>query len=367
MSQASPSHPRRHIHYWKCDRPAAFHGTGEKRDHAGIEPELLRVIQPHAVGREISLRAGGGQGNHLTWVLDTGPRTFFVRVEDGPELDDYIEVESRILDEVRHLGIPAPKVHLVDASRAKVPFAWQIMDHIDCPDLNHHHKQGRMDLQRMATKIGAAIAQWQACKPPGFGPFNPAILREQDELVGFHKRYEDYFLMNFETHLAYLVQEAFLADEEAVQIREEMGQHRALLDLKQGCLVHKDLALWNILGSERYIEAFIDWDDAISGDPMDDLSLLACFHDGTVIAAAQAGYASVRPLPENHGRRFWMHLVRNMLVKSVIRVGAGYFNRTDGFFLIGSGSSGADLRTFTRERLFHALRGLREDLDMSLL
>ena len=56
-----------------------------------------------------------------------------------------------------------------------------------------------------------------------------------------------------------------------------------------------------------------------------------------------------------------------MIVKSVIRVGAGYFKRTDGFFLIGSGSSGEDLQKFTRERLFRALQGLREDLEVSLL
>jgi Ser/Thr protein kinase RdoA (MazF antagonist) len=29
-----------------------------------------------------------------------------------------------------------------------------------------------------------------------------------------------------------------------------------------GCLVHKDLALWNILGTEREIAAFIDFDDS---------------------------------------------------------------------------------------------------------
>ncbi|HYF36808.1 MAG TPA: hypothetical protein VD994_16045, partial [Prosthecobacter sp.] len=64
---------------------------------------------------------------------------------------------------------------------------------------------------------------------------------------------------------------------------------------------------------------------------------------------------------EEHRRRFWLHLLRNMIVKAVIRVGAGYFDRSDGFFLIGSGSSGADLRAFTRSRLARALEGLRGD------
>lgn len=45
------------------------------------------------------------------------------------------------------------------------------------------------------------------------------------------------------------------------------------------------------------IAAFIDWDDAISGDAMDDLSLLGCFYDAPVIERALTGYVRVRPLP----------------------------------------------------------------------
>jgi hypothetical protein len=56
-----------------------------------------------------------------------------------------------------------------------------------------------------------------------------------------------------------------------------------------------------------------------------------------------------------------------MIVKAVIRVGSGYFERSDGFFLIGTGLNGADLEKTTRKRLATALRGLREDSDMSIL
>jgi hypothetical protein len=56
-----------------------------------------------------------------------------------------------------------------------------------------------------------------------------------------------------------------------------------------------------------------------------------------------------------------------MVWKAVIRVGAGYFERTSGFFLVGSGSSGTDLPTFTLARLDTALRGLRTDADPGTL
>jgi fructosamine-3-kinase len=162
-----------------------------------------------------------------------------------------------------------------------------------------------------------------------------------------------------------LVSRGFL--ESADEITSEIENHRTWLDLPQGCLVHKDLALWNILGTRDQISAFIDFDDAISGDPMDDLSLLACFHDAVFLRSAFEGYQSLQALPTDHLRRFWLHLLRNMIVKAVIRVGAGYFERDDGFFLIGSGSSGASFRAMTHSRLALALRGLRDNCGLDLL
>jgi aminoglycoside phosphotransferase (APT) family kinase protein len=235
------------------------------------------------------------------------------------------------------------------------------MDRIAQPDLNHWHKQGRLDLPRAAAEIGAAVARWQAIEPAGFGPFDSARWRAEERLAGFHERYEDYFRLQLETHLRFLEQRGFISHEQTAEIERVIDAHRDLLQLERGCLMHKDLALWNILGSETEIAAYIDWDDTIAGDPMDDLSLLGCFHDGPALAAALRGYTSIRPLPAEHGRRFWLHLLRNMIVKSVIRVGAGYFERGSSFFLVGAGGSGASLESFTRARLAAALRGLGEN------
>jgi fructosamine-3-kinase len=186
-------------------------------------------------------------------------------------------------------------------------------------------------------------------------------------LSGSRSSYADYFHLRLDEHLAFLVASDFFTREQSYEIAAEIANHQALLDLPQGCLVHKDLALWNILGTREHIAAFIDFDDAISGDAMDDLSLLACFHDAAFLARAFEGYQSIRPLPEEHRRRFWLHLLRNMIVKAVIRVGAGYFDRGDGFFLIGTGGSGADLKRTTHARIALALRGLASNSDLSIL
>ncbi|WP_009963461.1 aminoglycoside phosphotransferase family protein [Verrucomicrobium spinosum] len=362
----SPSH-RRTTYYWKCDRPAAFHGTTGRTDAGTLQSALKQALQEKFPSARLSLEPGHGQGNHITFIATVDEARRFVRVEDGPEKDNYLIVESRVLHEVRTLGLPAPRVHAVDASRESVPFAWQMLDLVDAPDLNHFQKKGELDLPRMAGEIGAAIARWQCAEPAGYGPFDPAQVMETNTLCGFHASYEDYFFLHFERHLRYLTHQQLLSSREAAEIESEVLLHRPLLALNQGCLVHKDLALWNILGTPEGVAAFIDWDDAISGDAMDDLSLLACFHDGPVLARALEGYQMLRPLPTEHRRRFWLHLLRNMIVKAVIRVGAGYFEKSDGFFLIGSGSSGQNLQTFTTQRIASALQGLRGDLPVASL
>lgn len=350
---------RRDIYYWKCDRPAAFHGTQMRSEtNEEIELQLGKELWRHFDAKVVKLSPGSGQGNHLTWNADVDGKPMFVRVENGPEKDGHLAIESQLLEHVRAIGVPTPKLYGCDATRKQVSFAWQALDRISVPDLNHWFKQGSLDVPTVAFDIGAAVAKWQAMTFEGFG-----VLGET--LQGYRDSYADYFHLRLDEHLDFLTKCGFLST--ADEILVEINNHRALLDLAPGCLVHKDLALWNILGTERQIHGFIDFDDSIAGDSMDDLSLLACFHDEGFLQWAFAGYKSVRALPHEPVRRFWLHLLRNMIVKAVIRVGAGYFDRDDGFFLIGSGSSGGSLREMTRSRLALALRGLREGSGLDIL
>ena len=352
---------RRDAYSWKCDRPAAFHGTRPRSaPDATLGGALGEELRRHFTATTVALRPGPGQGNHLTWIAEVDGRSLFVRVEDGPEGDGHLAVESAVLERVREAGVPTPRVFGCDASRRRVPFAWQALERIDAPDLNHWFREGGLDHDAVAPAIGRAVASWQAIVPRGFGVLDAG-------LDGAWPAYADFYHLRLDEHLDFLVRHGLIGPALRDGITAEIERHRALLDLDGACLVHKDLALWNILGTSDRIVAFIDFDDAVGGDPLDDLSLLGCFHDGPFLSRALAGYASVRPLPAEHRRRFWMHLLRNMIVKGVIRVGAGYFQRDGGLFLIGRGGTGADLRRLTVDRIERALRGLRDDEGVDAL
>jgi len=58
---------RRDIHYWKCDRPAAFHGTQARgADSAEIQEALAGQLRARFRSGAVHLHPAGGQGNHLT-------------------------------------------------------------------------------------------------------------------------------------------------------------------------------------------------------------------------------------------------------------------------------------------------------------
>lgn len=354
---------RSDIYYWKCDRPAAFHGT-QGDASARDEEEIFRQTEELLAGewgQEVKLRSAHTQGNHLGAFAESDGQTWFVRIEDGPEKNAYMEVESLVLERLRAIGLRVPQLRFCDASRTRVPFAIQVIECISAPDLNKSFKAGTLAWEHIAPEIGKAIALWQTLPISGFGPFQIGKVRANHVLEGLHSCYEFYFELNLQRHLDFLIQSDFLHHSEGQRIRAAVRNNQGLLQLETPCLVHKDLALWNILGSDSQIAAFIDWDDCIGGDPMDDFSLLGCFHEPEVVRQCLGGYEMVRPLPSDALPRFWLHMLRNMIVKSVIRVGAGYFNRSDSFFLIASGTGGSDFRTFTRTRLFSALAALEEN------
>ncbi len=350
---------RKNIYYWKSDRPYVDGNVQSLNTINVVElEELLRNYLIHHFKKDlVELRPAGGQGNHITYLALYPDDTFFIRVENGPEKDDYMDVESAVLRKVNAIGIPSPKVFHSDNTRSRVPFAVQVIEYIECKDLNVLDKEGELDIIAIAESIGQYSARWQSIQPQHFGLFDAAAYAETNQLVGFHKTYVDYFLLNWDKHLDYLQHEYFLEKMQVAEIKELVEGYSHLLNIPQGCLVHKDLALWNILGCSTQIKAFIDWSDAISGDDMDDLSLLGCFHSGEVLAAALKGYRTVKPLPEHYEVKLWLHLLRNIIFKAVIRVRGNYFNKPASFFM--NNASSGDLRTFTLERIMTACEGLK--------
>lgn len=358
---------RKSIYYWKSDRPHTAANIQASTDgtRLEIEQQLVSYVKEHFGNGDVTIAPAGGQGNHITYFLFQGQAKYFVRLENGPERDNYMSVESEVIHRVREASVPVPYIYLTDTSRIHVPFAIQIMECLEHEDLNIAEKRGELDIISIAETLGQYVARWQSIRPDKFGLFNPEILTKEGKLEGFHDTYQQYFLLNWDVHLDYLTQSGFIQQEKANELKGLVEDFLPLLQLDEGCLVHKDLALWNVLGEKNRITAVIDWDDAVSGDPMDDLALLGCFHSGEVVLSAMRGYTKERPLPPNYEQRFWLHLLRNIIFKSVIRVKGNYFDKSDMFFL--NNPKQKNLKKFTLARIESAVEGLKGNKTIASL
>lgn len=348
---------RENIYYWKCDRPNAFHSLEEnKKINEKLYIDVKSIMEAYLKDKRFSINSVNSQGNHYIFIAFLDNKKFFIRVEDGPEKDNYMEVEAAISAKMREKNIPVPLMYKVDSSRTQYPFAYQLIEYIDYPDLNQYNKKKFMNITSIMTQLGRLIAQWQSIHTTGYGFFCVDFLKRNGCLKGLHSNYSDYFMLNLDQHLNFLTKHGFFTQNKSNEIMNVILGHISLLEIDTGCIVHKDIALWNLLGTEDRIKSVIDWSDVISGDPTDDISLIACFHDGYEVLSLIEGYKEIKVLPDNFEQRFWLHLLRNMIVKAVIRVGADYFKRDKSFFLIDT--DGETLENFTIERIEKAINGL---------
>jgi len=96
--------------------------------HLSLVPELEALLSVHFTGL-VSIHPAGGKGNHHTYLLTHAGGRAFVGVEDGPEGDGHLAVESRVMAEVAAAGVRVPRVLFTDASRTTVPFAVQVIEY----------------------------------------------------------------------------------------------------------------------------------------------------------------------------------------------------------------------------------------------
>ena len=352
---------RTNIYYWKCDREDAFHGTSDyQKDQSAFLTGVGKALEERFGSALTDIVASCGQGNHRTFEAVLDGEKVFIRTEDGVEQDNYIAVEAAVTNRVAKLGVAVPETIAFDCLR-KHGFAWQILPYLPYRDLNVHVKDGTIVWPGIAEEIGSGIARWQEISAEGFGPFCAAEALATGNLRTLHATYESYYRLNLVKHVRSLVDGGFLSERDAGRLMTTVDSHSRSLEIRRGVLVHKDLAVWNILGTESEVKSFIDWDDCIIGDPMDDLSLMGVTGEDSVTRKIVEAYGRVRTLAGDAGTRFWLCWLRNILFKAVIRQGAGYFKKSDDeFFLIGGGQNGADLAEVTRQKMEKALVALEK-------
>lgn len=352
---------RENIYYWKCDSPLDSESKknyNSKYELADISSEVERVCVDVFGEKPQKVASSGSAGNHYGYIVTYPNRDYFFRADDGLIDDDYMLVESEVMKLVAEHGIPVPKVFHTDVSRRKVPFKFQILQMCPEKDLNKHHQKGNLDISSVAFQLGAILAKLHSISKPGFGFINSDHLAETGELIGLNTDYPSYFNTRLDSHMAYLVDNELISANLAKRIESAISANSHLLEIDRGSLTHRDIAFWNILGTETAITAIIDWDDVVIGHPADDFSILTCFYDEEMIERVKEGYVTLTALPTDFDSVRWLHTLRNMLWKMMIRHYMGYFEQSGDFFILNDDNRGS-LYDFTLAKIESALSRLK--------
>lgn len=345
---------RRGIYYWKCDCPRPEHErttgfTAAKYDGAGIEAEVheaCRAVLGSPPENVAPLRCAG---DHYAYRVEHSGRPLLFRAAADATGDDYMLAEAALTALAGQAGVPVPRI-LHTAAEPGARLRWQLMEFVAGSTL----RDVQLDGTAVASDLGRLLRRLHRVPIDGFGFIDTDHLRATGQVRGLDRRYADYITCRLDDHLAYVTRHGLLGADQAAQARGLFTRHAQHFELEAAVLVHRDPALWNLIGDPRRITALIDWDDAVGGDPADDLSILRCLHDAAYTAVVETAYWDGATPPDGFEARVRLHTLRNMLWKAQIRHQLGYFKPGAAAFLVGL-DHGRSLEQTTRAKLREAL------------
>lgn len=353
---------RTDIYYWKCDNPLPLEKKllyTNKYALSDISNMVGLIAGDYFKETPVKVENNGSKGNHYTYIITFSNKKIFFRADDGQTDDDYLDAENAVMNIANVYDVPVPEVYYTDTSLQKYPVRYQLMEMIPGKPLNVYHQEGILDKTVIGKELGRCMARLHKIYFNGFGFINTEKLKSNNNITGLDKSHSEYFYKKLDYHIKYLKDNNFLTSEKADLIKLLIRKNEHLLNLKQGSLVHKDLAFWNMIGSPSKLNAIVDWDDVIIGDPVDDISITRCFYNEDIFNPILEGYKEISPLPEDFYPRLWLFLIRNMLWKAVIRLFMNYFEIKNNLFILHDDHKGS-LRQFTSDRLDLGINELKK-------
>lgn len=356
---------RDNIYYWKCDSPLSIEEKKksffkEKYDGMAIEDVVRRACADHFGKSPSDIKSAGCDGNHFAYIVTYPDCKYFFRADSGSCGDDYMLAESALMRLASEKGVPVPNVYHTDVDVKRYPVMFQIMDLIEGKSLSVYHRNNGLQVDRIAYELGMYMRRLHSVKMDGFGFVDTDLLKKDGAVRCLDEEYPEYFNKRLDDHLDYLSKNNLLTTETITEIRQLFRKYSSLLYLDAGVLIHRDLALWNVLGTPDRITAIIDWDDAVGGDPADDLGILQCFYEEDFMAHVFSGYFGNEKMSQEFQIRIWLHTLRNMLWKAMIRDYMGYFKKGNDFFLSGN-TGDISLKEYTFLKIERAMNILRNN------
>lgn len=238
-----------------------------------------------------------------------------------------MKVEKLICEAVAKLHVPTNKIIYVDISRKVYPFDFQIQECLEGSDIENNFKGTQKEYDKLSFDLGAYIAIYTQIKYDLFGKFDSKAI-DSDILKGTKNTFYEYITTCLEQDLKFLTDYHVVSINTKKEILNLFNQHEPIINnVKKGSLVHHDLADHNIFFKNNTITGIFDWEAAVVGDPVLDLS--SCPTWRTIYPREETlieGYKSITPLPKYFKEKMDIYRLRTMLWKTVYVIRMSIFN-----------------------------------------
>lgn len=258
--------------------------------------------------------------SHVVYIVETKerPDPLVLRANIGfvkPEA--VLAVEKLITNRVKAAGIPTNSILHVDISRKFVPFDYQIQEMLTGHDLEDHFKGTKEQYDSMSFDLGVMVGKLHTLTVSGYGRFSWDGAAK-GKLAGAQKSWYEYVTLCLHDDVKFLVDQEVIDVRKGDRIFTIFEEHKTLLNLKQSCIVHHDLADHNIMFAGNRISGIFDWEAAVAGDCT--LDLASCPTWKTHYPREEKlieGFRSVAPLPDHFKEKMNLYRLRTMLWKTV--------------------------------------------------
>lgn len=306
------------IHYPVAHRDQAlidsFKTRYEDFDQSAIPGIILDVMGLEVQSVERSPSWGTAHVIYYLKFKDHRDLVFRANI-NMPEPEVEMLVEKLITDLLATKGITTNRILHVDISRAKYPFDFTIQERLGGIDPEDEFDGTEEEYDQFNFETGQAIAKLSEIKLKGFGRFDPEEAKKGN-LVGTKSKLSDYIETSLDDDLNALVEFRVIDEDQLSLIKKFFADHREMINIQQGSLVHYDLADHNLRYKDGHLEAIFDWETAVVADPI--LDLASCPTWRSHYAKREKileGYQSIKPLPDNFEELEKVYLLRTTIWK----------------------------------------------------
>ncbi|MCE9559058.1 MAG: aminoglycoside phosphotransferase family protein [Armatimonadetes bacterium] len=234
---------------------------------------------------------------------------------------------------LQNAGLPSPSILVVDCTRSKCPFDFQIAT-IAAGDIYSRFDDNDELLGPKLDHLARYLARLHNIVCTGYGPlqFEDQTFNDADELRGLHSGWWDYVCLKLEDHISICREASRINEVETERIRSVFD--RELLE-EPDCtprLLHGDPGNHNIFFLDPDLVTLIDWEDALAGDPLFDVAMWASFQPERRWKRFFDAYSVKRRSTSNFRFRsdhFWLYYLRIALYKTAHRVRFSVPDRPD--------------------------------------